>query len=103
MQDALHLSRQQVQELMALRRVFLPKMGQLLRDRQRISRALQDSQVCRPAFFTLIVILHGNCATQDPGCESVGKGRKGAKYHALCMSVCMGFVSCWQILSSHHK
>ncbi len=30
---------------MALRRVFLPRMGQLLRDRQRISRALQDSQV----------------------------------------------------------
>lgn len=30
---------------MALRRVFLPQMGQLLRDRQRISRALQDSQV----------------------------------------------------------
>lgn len=44
-QDALNLSRQQIQELMALRRIFLPKMGQLLKDRQRISRALQDSQV----------------------------------------------------------
>ena len=45
LQDALNLSRQQIQELMALRRIFLPKMGQLLKDRQRISRALQDSQV----------------------------------------------------------
>ncbi|KAA6420842.1 MAG: hypothetical protein FRX49_09231, partial [Trebouxia sp. A1-2] len=45
-QDALNLSRQQIQELMALRRIFLPKMGQLLKDRQRISRALQDSQMC---------------------------------------------------------
>ena len=45
LQDALNLSRQQIQELMALRRVFLPKMGQLLKDRHRISRALQDSQV----------------------------------------------------------
>ncbi|KAL0032698.1 hypothetical protein WJX79_004045 [Trebouxia sp. C0005] len=44
--DALNLSRQQIQELMALRRIFLPKMGQLLKDRQRISRALQDSQMC---------------------------------------------------------
>ncbi|DBA98669.1 hypothetical protein WJX77_005455 [Trebouxia sp. C0004] len=44
--DALNLSRQQTQELMALRRIFLPKMGQLLKDRQRISRALQDSQMC---------------------------------------------------------
>ena len=40
------MSRQQIQELMALRRVFLPKMGQLLRNRQRISRALQESQLC---------------------------------------------------------
>ena len=44
-QDALNLSQQQIQELMALRRIFLPKMGQLLKDRHRISRALQDSQV----------------------------------------------------------
>lgn len=44
--DALNLRRQQVQELMALRRIFLPKMGQLLKDRHRISRALQDSQMC---------------------------------------------------------
>jgi len=46
------LSRQQIQELMALRRVFLPKMGQLLKDRHRISRALQDSQVPCPAPFS---------------------------------------------------
>ena len=39
------LNQQQIQELMALRRWFLPKMGKLLKDRQRISRALQDSQV----------------------------------------------------------
>ena len=45
LQKAMNLNQQQIQELMALRRWFLPKMGKLLKDRQRISRALQDSQV----------------------------------------------------------
>lgn len=51
LQEAIKLSQQQKQELMALRRWFLPKMGQLLKDRQRISRALQDSQVSCPCWL----------------------------------------------------
>lgn len=55
----MHISRQQAQELMALRRVFLPEMGLLLRDRQRITRALQDSQVCLSVSLSLCIRMCG--------------------------------------------
>ena len=66
LQEALHIRGQQTQELMALRRVFLPQMGQLLRDRQRISRALQDSQArclyfcCRVTGAVLVILLRNS-------------------------------------------